>query len=359
MAATDKYANKFNVMRLVCGQLPVVVGAAPASTLCRLSFADVLDEDHGDGYQRPIDLKHAREFREYITGPRATTIPLTLNLRGKQGIDWRLKLNGAGVGTLEVREPPPGAPRVLAQVDCQHRLGAMSDSEVVLTFQCYLGLTPLEEMAVFHVINGKAKGLNSSLLDFHTTKLFASLDGVPLNLVIAKQLNDDRASVWHKKLKLGGKTTQGTNRPASLRGLQLAARLYLQRSKLDADKLTSADTKYEAYRGFWRAVSVTWPAAWAAPRKHLITKGVGVQALSLLAGDIVRDVAGNVQTSEAYFANVLARLAGVDWSSTGPFRAHGGRKGASQVHEQLAARLFNANIAQPLRVRPSRISSAT
>lgn len=359
MAAMGTYSNKISVVRLMCGQLPVVVGAAPASTLCRLSFADVLDEEHENGYQRPIDLRHAREFRAYITGARATTIPLTFNLRGQVGRDWQLKLNAAGVGTLSLREPPSPDARVLAQVDCQHRLGAMADCDVMLTFQCYLGLTPLEEMAVFNVINGKAKGLSSSLLDFHTTKLVPSLEDVKLDLFIAKRLNDDPASVWHKKLKLGGKTTQGTKRPASLRGLQLAVELYLQRSGFDTDEATSVATKYDAYRSFWRAASTTWPSAWGAPRKHLITKGVGVQALSLLAGDVVRDPAGDVQTSESYFAGVLARLGTIDWSSGGPFRAYGGRKGAGQVHEQLSARLSHASIAGALRAPASRISHAT
>jgi len=359
MGRPPKYPHHFKVMKLVCGQLPVVVGAAPASVLYRLSFADVLDEALERGYQRPIDLKHAREFRDYITGPRATTIPLTFNLRGGEGRDWRLRLNAAGVGTLELRQPADDAPRVLAQVDCQHRLGMMSESDVPLTFQCYLGLTPIEEMAVFNVINGKAKGLSPSLLDFHTTKLVPSLEDVRLDLFIAKRLNDDNTSVWFRNVKLGGKTTQGTTRPVSLRGLQTAVGLYLQRSGLDSDRTVPVEYTYEAYRSFWRAASEVWPTAWHSPRKHLITKGVGVQALSLLAGDILRSETRESRPTDARFADVLARLGTVDWSSTGPFSTCGGRKGATQVYEQLAARLANATIAGALRARPPRISNAT
>ena len=74
-----------------CGQLPVVLGFAPARDLFAVSFADLFEESAQTGYQRPCDLRHAREFREYIEGPGATTIPLTFNLRGRSGPTWRLE----------------------------------------------------------------------------------------------------------------------------------------------------------------------------------------------------------------------------------------------------------------------------
>src|SRR5687768_10630207 len=108
-------------MRLTCGQLPVVVGAAPAGVLFRLSFADVLREADDTGYQRPIDARHSREFRRYIEQPGAATIPLTFNLRGPEGDGWLLGDHDEGaVTTLAVRIPTIDAPSVLAQVDCQH-----------------------------------------------------------------------------------------------------------------------------------------------------------------------------------------------------------------------------------------------
>src|SRR5262245_11788045 len=102
MAGSCKYLT-FKVMRLRCGQLPVVMGAAPATDLFRLSFADVLREVDDKGYQRPIDVRHSREFRKYIEGPGATTIPLTFNLRGLDGDGWWLDGDSdAEVSTLSV-----------------------------------------------------------------------------------------------------------------------------------------------------------------------------------------------------------------------------------------------------------------
>ena len=220
---TDKHMI-LKVMRLKCGQLPVVIGAAPASHLFRLSFADVLREADDQGYQRPIDRRHSREFRKYIEQPGAATIPLTFNLRGNEGEGWRLGNNNDGaVTTLSLRIPSADKPFVLAQVDCQHRLGMMSDSTIPLTFQFFLGLSPHQEMAIFNVINAKAKGLSSSLLDYHTTKLVPDLETIRLDLFIAKRLNDDRRLLGMRRSSWAApqhKVVRGARRSADSKQLQ-------------------------------------------------------------------------------------------------------------------------------------------
>ena len=336
----DKYLN-LKVMRLRCGQLPVVVGAAPASDLFRLSFADVLREAEDQGYQRPIDVRHSREFRNYIEQVGATTIPLTFNLRGQEGDGWRLAHSNDGEATvLAIRIPELNTPAVLAQVDCQHRLGMMADSAISLTFQCFLGLTPREEMAVFSVINAKAKGLSPSLLDYHATKLIPDLETIRLELFIAKHLHDDPGSVWHGHVKLGGASTQGSKRRASLRGLQTATKALLQRRPFDAANELEAGDRYLVVRNFWSAVILVWPTAWTKPRTHLLTKGVGVTALSLLAADVITAaLARQRELDVATFHEYLSPLADVDWSNKGPFKAFGGRKGAREVYKILAYRL--------------------
>ena len=338
----------FKVIRQTCGQLPVVLGGAHASELFRLSFADVLDEETDRGYQRPFDARHSREFSAYIQTAAATTIPLTFNLRGPQGDGWRLEDDTDGnTATLSVRVPSETAPAVLAQVDCQHRLGMMRDSAIPLTFQCFLGLDAREEMAIFNVINGKAKGLSSSLLDYHTTKLLPDLESIRLDLYIAKLLNDDPDSVWHGKVKLGGRrSTQGTKRRTSLRGLQTATKALLQRRPFDADLKMGAPERYLAVRDFWTAVVAVWPTAWNKPRTHLLTKGVGVTALSMLAADIIALMVSRHQTIDSdAFLEHLTPLSDVDWSSKGPFEAYGGRRGATEAHKALVAGLTVVRLA--------------
>src|SRR5689334_4432881 len=115
---------------------PVLVGFAPAQILHAVSFADVLDEDAGRGYQRRFNSAHSLDFRKYIQSPGSTTIPLTFNLRPHEDGAWRLCDRKGGV-SLEIRE----GVRVLAQVDCQHRLGHLSNMDIELPFMCFIGLS--------------------------------------------------------------------------------------------------------------------------------------------------------------------------------------------------------------------------
>src|SRR2546426_4349431 len=135
------------------------MGFAPASMLYALSFADVLDEDTGRGYQRRFNPKHSLDFRKYIQQEKSSTIPLTFNLRPRPGA-WELKKYDAGRATLEIVEE---AGKGFTQGDCQHPLGYLNDVNVELPFMCFIGLSEREEMEIFNVINSKAKGLSTSL----------------------------------------------------------------------------------------------------------------------------------------------------------------------------------------------------
>jgi DNA sulfur modification protein DndB len=325
-----------------CGQLPVVLGSAPARDLFAVSFADVFDEVTQTGYQRPCDRRHAQEFRAYIESDNATTIPLTLNLRNAAGPAWRLNPSDAPEGSqaqLRLRMPKTPAERVVARVDCQHRLEMMAESVVPLTFQCFLGLTAQDEMRVFSVINSKAKGLNPSLIDYHQSVLL-DVARDDADLYIAKRLHDDPASVWSGSLKLGGKATLGTKRRMTLRGMRHAVDLFLRHAPI-VDR--PIEDQYKIVADFWSAVVRTWPLAWSNPRKHLLTKGVGVQGLSLLASDIAKLAAheGEEITAEMFEAH-LAKVRTFDWSNRGECRGIGGRSGAGEVHQRLARQMFSA-----------------
>jgi DNA sulfur modification protein DndB len=323
-----------------CGQLTVILGSAPARDLFAVSFADVFDEAAQAGYQRPCDRRHAQEFRVYIETPGATTIPLTFNLRGAPGTAWLVEPADGPVGTpatLRLRLPGPGEERAMARVDCQHRLEMMSESTVPLAFQCFLGLTPQGEMGVFSVINSKAKGLNPSLIDYHHSVLLdVARDAA--DLYIAKRLHYEPASVWHKNLKLGGAVTQGATRRMTLRGMRHAVQIFLHHALIGDLPI---EHQYQIVAALWTAIVRTWPDAWNDPRKHLLTKGIGVQGISLLGADVVKlAMSEGDELTEATFDRHLCRLRDFDWSNTGPLRGLGGRGGAREVHHQLARRLL-------------------
>ena len=309
----------------------VLLGFAPANLLHRLSFADTLNEDTGQGYQRRFNASHSQDFRRYVQGPTAATLPLTLNLRPETDNLWRLKEQGGGRAQLAVERD---AGKIMAQVDCQHRLGYLEDLELSLPFMCFLGLDVTEEMEVFNIINSKAKGLSTSLLDFHDAQLSQDLAKERPEIFIALYLNSEHSSPWRRQLDLGGSTTSGLQRRASLRTMQKAIKRFLTTTRiLD---LHPAEHAAAVVLGFWQAIAEILPEQWAKPRKHVLNKGVGVYALMDIAADIYGETRDKSGSDPRLFVNPLLDFADkVDWSNEGPFKGLGGEGGVRTAVDYL------------------------
>jgi DGQHR domain-containing protein len=315
-----------------CGGREVFVGFASASLLHRLSFADVLVEAKKEGYQRRFSEAHSLEFRKYIRTAGATTIPLTFNLRPPEADRWLLSRKRGRAAELQIE---PDA-KVLSQVDCQHRLGFLGDQDIELAFMAFVGLTAVEEMEIFNRINAKAKGLSSSLLDFHESRLSSDLARSNPALLIALYLNDTERSPWYQSLDIGGEPTVGMLRRASLRTMQRAARRFLREcGGQEADVLRLCEAALE----FWVAVSQVLSEEWKNPRGFLITKGIGVYGLMSIAGDLVREALLKGITPDAkYFVGALSDFAAsIDWSNNGPMKGFGGGAGADKATGLLRA----------------------
>ena len=308
-----------------CGDREVFVGFAAAADLYRVSFPDILDEVSGKGYQRRFHREHSLEFKRYIQQPGASTIPLTFNLRPGSSGSWKIKRATSGA-TLKINAT---VGPVMAQVDCQHRLGYLRDSSISFAFMAYIGLDLEEEIEIFRVINGKAKGLSGSLLDFTEARLVEKdLKEAKPELFLALVLHEDPRSPWHQRLDLGGDRTTGPMRVASLRTMQKAARRFLKEAGLsskDVDK-DVADTLID----FWHAVALVLSMEWARPRHHMLTKGIGVYCLMSFAGELYREaVSAGRHTDLDYFATALSDFVHlIDWSNKGPLKGYGGSSGA-------------------------------
>lgn len=305
----------------------VLIGFAPANVLRNVSFADVLDEDSGRGYQRRLNDRHSLDFRKYIQEPGSATIPLTFNLRSSSGGRWRLEEKDGRL-FLEIR---PGE-KPLAQVDCQHRLGHLIELAIELPFMCFIELSERDEMQIFNVINSKAKGLSSSLLDFHDAQLCDDLATARPELYIALFLKNDSTSPWAGQLDLGG--TSGNKRRASLNTMQKAVRLFLNRSVILESR--KVDDAARIVREFWVAIQLVLANEWKAPRKHLLSKAVGVYALMETAADMYKETPADTPCDRKYFAAALSEFApDFDWSTTGPLKGFGGEGGAAEAAAKL------------------------
>ena len=311
---------------------PVLLGFAPADLLYKLSFPDVLDESSGHGYQRPFNERHSQDFRRYIKKPESSTIPLTLNLRPSTKRKWRIVELEDGRVRLEVSAKTG---KIMAQVDCQHRLGHLGDLPILLPFMCFIGLSEHEEMEVFSVINSKAKGLSTSLLDYHAAQLTESLSQERPELFIALQLNNIEDSPWFHRLNLGGRTTSGLKRIASLRMMQQAVDRFLKTTSILSTN--SVDNAIDVILDFWSAVVAVLPDEWAKPRRYMLTKGIGVYALMRIAADIFIECQDAGRTCDRRaFVTALADFAdAIDWSTSGPLKGFGGQSGVAAAVEHL------------------------
>lgn len=318
-----------------CGSREVFMAFESASVLSKLSFADIFDENTGSGYQRRFNRDHSLGFKKYIHSAGATTIPLTFNLRPEFASSWRIERNqdASGRAVLFIAS---SARAIMAQVDCQHRLGFLSDSPIQFAFMAYLGLSIPEEMAIFRDINGKAKGLSSSLLDLTEAKLNPeSLHNIKPELYQAMQLAENPKSPWYQKLDRGGNSTVGSKRIASLRTMQQAVRRFLKEAQLPSSKSPQEIT--EILISFWLAVAYLLKDAWQNPRHHLLNKSIGVYSLMSIAGDFVKEaLIEGKQCTEDYFIGKLSDFVHlVDWTSNGALKGYGGVTGADAALELL------------------------
>ncbi len=306
----------------------VLLGFASARILHALSFADVLDEEAGGGYQRKFSERHSLDFRRYIRRPGSTTPPLTFNLRPRDDFAWKVEKAESGIArlVLSLDQGP-----ILSQVDCQHRLGHITDLDLTLPFMVFLGLSEREEMEVFNTINGKAKGLSSSLLDYHEAQLAKDLGKEKPELLIALHLNETQGSPWFKQLDLGGRATSGLKRRASLRTMQKAVRRFLAASSILDHTTPEGAASFVV--DFWASVAIVLKPQWEDSRRHFLTKGIGVYALMGLLADIWNESSKvTTELGRNRLSEILDDFApAFDWSNTGPLKGLGGETGASKA----------------------------
>jgi DGQHR domain-containing protein len=315
-----------------CGDREVFLGFAQARDLVAYSSADVLDETTGSGYQRRFSKEHSLEFKRYIQTPGATSIPLTFNIRTSSR-GWRLV---PGAGNSAVLELPESPEAVLTQVDGQHRLGYLQASPIEFAFMTFIGLTVEEEMDIFRVINGKAKGLSNSLLDFTDARLIGTdLPMVKPELYVALKLHEDPTSPWHKRLDLGGEKTVGMKRIASLRTMQQAVRRLIRCAGWK--DMPHAQHIANITIDFWRAVQFVLPNQWAAPRSHVLVKGIGVYALMSFAGQLVSEArqTGSKANFDFFVSHLSDFVEQIDWTNSGPLQGFGGAAGADAAFKLI------------------------
>ena len=111
-------------------------------------------------------------------------------------------------------------------------------------------------------------------------------------------------------------------------------------------KARTQEEQYQIAKAFWRVVAEVWGDVWVSPKRHLLTKSLGMIAVSKLGGDLIpMCLNGRGQEPEDLIdidklRGLLLRAAGFDWSSTGDLHGIAGRGGAKVVKDRLDAMIF-------------------
>jgi hypothetical protein len=108
--------------------------------------------------------------------------------------------------------------------------------------------------------------------------------------------------------------------------VQKAVRRFLVQTKIIDDH--PPDVVAKIVLDFWAAIATLLHSEWENPRKHLISKGVGVYALMSIAADLYKERAAEQVCDKRYFLNKLADfILDVDWTCNGPLSGFGGESG--------------------------------
>jgi DGQHR domain-containing protein len=334
---------KLNVMRSEVLGIDVVRGFAPLSMLARISRADIFDEKLNPlGTQRDLSPKHARDAYEYAKNSTRGYWPeVFLCLRDPSMARFKERKSGSGVLEIDDASIERSQDIVISRVDGNHRLH-LADGRTegvppidrAVSFCLAMGLTRLEEIAIFRDINDNQKSMDTSHLDKIELRLMGeeSVKARNPSLFIASKLADDEDSVLKGFVYQGGRRPPGTFIP--LRTLHTGIEYMLSRqTRLTA--IGGVDAQVVLIKNYFRALKEWQPDAWQQPREYLLLRGAGLWGTCFLGADVIdRALAAKDFSAEAML-KILQSGRVWDWSKNGDFAGYSGRGGAVKIADQI------------------------
>ena len=338
---------KLNVMRNEVLGVDVVRGFAPLSTLARISRADIFDEKANPlGTQRDLSPKHAREAYEYARNTSRGYWPeVFLCLRDARVATYQERRGGCGVLQIDDKAIEASNKIAISRVDGNHRLH-LADGRTegvppidrTVSFCLAMGLSQVEEIALFKDINNNQKSMDTSHLDKIELRLSGE-EAVKVrnpSLFIASKLADDEDSVLRGLVYQGGKRPPGTFIP--LRTLHTGIEYMLSRqTRLTA--IGGADAQVVLIKNYFRALKEWQSEAWDQPREYLLLRGAGLWGSCFLGADVIDRALASKDFSPKAMLKILQSGKDWDWSKNGDFAGYSGRGGAVKIADQIIREL--------------------
>jgi|GEM_PF-3449916 len=373
-------------------------GSLKAKELYPALWIDRYDEDVNPlGYQRPFNAERSKDAAKYAEEePKGFWPEAILNIRANDDAAKTPIVQYAfepaapdspyGTFTVDYDETkvkqfgPEAVPfeRAFSQVDCQHRLGMMANSEKEVTICIFERLTRLEEALIFRVINEKQVKISTSLVDLLVFRLGKGDLYNPTH-AWALRLNSDPVSPFYDKVYTGGAKVSGKTYVVTLRTLRECLKLAIgddeipnrlpENRKLsllkklqntsvvyqtildpnltELQRRKNFDTAYEFIRTYWNAVNALWPDAWD-PQKHkqykLLTTP-GLKGLSMVGNAVFEQCRQKNDYSYRIIDTLLSPAASwVEWHKDGDFRQATGNAGAVIVRNRLRQKVIPVGV---------------
>lgn len=342
---------ELKVIRDVCLGYDVYRGSAPAKDIVKAAWIDFHDpEQNPYGYQRDFDTNRSQKARVYAEesekpfwSEAILAIREDEDVEDDEIVEWcyqsqadtddkygRLSVSYTEGLTSNINGKYEPWRRAFSQVDCQHRLGSMANSNELVTFCIIPGINRNEEAKIFRAINQNQKGIPTSLVD---TIIHLTDPDVPAEISWAWDLSFDVDSPFRKRVDTGGRGQQDTL--INFRGLQQSLKLLVPPKHIKSGALDS-EQGYLFARNFWKVVQEEWSTEFEDKDNYKMMVNPGVRALSRIgrrvfesrldAQDFKRD------PIEKYLRTGKKK---VNWSATGPLQDATGKGAEKRVFELL------------------------
>lgn len=343
---------ELDVIRDRCLGKEVFRGSMPANELVQACWIDFHDLDRNPyGYQRPFDEKRSQLAADYANNLSDAFWPeciLAIRdnnevLEEKDKVFWdfveqpnsngkfgklTVTYNDENVDNIAGRVVPWR--RAFSEVDCQHRLGKMTNSTKQVTFCCFVNLKRTEEAIIFKTINDKQKKISTSLVD--AIILITDPEG-PIHIQWAYDLGMDPGSAFDRLIATGGRNLEPPTRLVTLRTLRTCLKIMMPNRSLE----NGGDSiGYEFARNFWNVVKQMWKTEFNDPKNYKLITLPGLKALSRFGRHVfikgVDTQDASISRIEAAFYNDPTRI---DWSAMGPLREASGNPGIRIIYNAL------------------------
>jgi len=346
-----------DVLEDTCLGYRVYRGSVKTSDLEPATWIDFFDEEvNPKGYQRPFNEKRSREAAIYAEEEDAFWPESVLAIRSNEEVEddgdkviysFVPDSEGSKYGKLIVdyneqrTELIEGQEfkwrRAFSQVDCQHRLGMMGESDRYVTICIVPGIDRLEEAIIFKTINDKQKRISTSLVDAIIQLSMSPLEAPEVHW--AFNLSRDIDSCFYKKVNMEGKNIIGQRFLITLRTLKTNIRSLVGGKRyidLNLGNMADFDQFNILIRSYWNEISSLWPQAFNDRRNYKLMTVPGIKGLSRYGRNVFED-AFEVGSNNTNLGNIINRVgAGVmDWSSNGALRDATGNAGGRVVYELL------------------------